>query len=66
MAPMSPPTDREANRLTARAARYARVGTQVGGVAARIAGTRLFGLEGQRGSNAAALASALGGLKARS
>ncbi|QJP16778.1 AarF/ABC1/UbiB kinase family protein [Starkeya sp. ORNL1] len=63
MAPMSPPTDREANRLTARAARYARVGTQVGGVAARIAGTRLFGLEGQRGSNAAALASALGGLK---
>jgi predicted unusual protein kinase regulating ubiquinone biosynthesis (AarF/ABC1/UbiB family) len=60
---MSPPDDREANRLTARAARYARVGTQVGGVAARIAGTRLFGLEGQRGSNAAALASALGGLK---
>ncbi|MDF2996846.1 MAG: hypothetical protein K0R27_2483 [Xanthobacteraceae bacterium] len=60
---MSPPDDREANRLTARAARYARVGTQVGGVAARIAGTRLFGLEGQRGTNAAALASALGGLK---
>jgi predicted unusual protein kinase regulating ubiquinone biosynthesis (AarF/ABC1/UbiB family) len=63
MPAMSPPDDREANRLTARAARYARVGTQVGGVAARIAGTRLFGLEGQRGTNAAALASALGGLK---
>ena len=55
--------DREANRLSARAYRYARVGTRVGGVAARIAGTRLFGLEGQRGGNAAALAAALGGLK---
>jgi hypothetical protein len=29
------PADREANRLSARAARYARVGTNVGGVAAR-------------------------------
>jgi len=55
--------DREANRLTARAARYARVGTRVGGVAARIAGTRLLGLDNQRGGNAAALAAALGGLK---
>lgn len=60
---MSEPTDREANRLTARAARYARVGTNIGGVAARIAGTRLFGMQGQRGGNAAALAAALGGLK---
>jgi predicted unusual protein kinase regulating ubiquinone biosynthesis (AarF/ABC1/UbiB family) len=32
-------------------------------VAARIAGTRLFGMEGQGASNAAALAQALGGLK---
>jgi predicted unusual protein kinase regulating ubiquinone biosynthesis (AarF/ABC1/UbiB family) len=55
--------DREANRLSARAARYARVGANVGGVAARIAGTRLFGLDGQDASNAAALAQALGGLK---
>lgn len=55
--------DSEANRLSARAARYARVGAKVGGVAARIAGTRLLGLEGQRGGNAAALAAALGGLK---
>lgn len=55
--------DPEANRLSARAARYARVGTRIGGVAARIAGTRLFGMEGQRGGNAAALAAALGGLK---
>ncbi|MBB3773062.1 putative unusual protein kinase regulating ubiquinone biosynthesis (AarF/ABC1/UbiB family) [Angulomicrobium tetraedrale] len=55
--------DREANRLSARAVRYARVGARVGGVAARIAGTRILGLEGQRGGNAAALAAALGGLK---
>ncbi len=52
--------DEEANRLSARAARYARVGVNVGGVAARIAGSRLLG--GQDG-NAAALGRALGGLK---
>ena len=56
-------SDREANRFSARAARYARVGANVGGVAARIAGARLFGLDGQDASNAAALAQALGGLK---
>jgi predicted unusual protein kinase regulating ubiquinone biosynthesis (AarF/ABC1/UbiB family) len=55
--------DREANRFSARAARYARVGANVGGVAARIAGTRLFGFEGQDAGNAAALASVLGGMK---
>ena len=55
--------DREANRFSARAARYARVGANVGGVAARIAGARLFGLELDRAGNAAALAAALGGLK---
>nr|WP_245404862.1 AarF/ABC1/UbiB kinase family protein [Ancylobacter gelatini] len=49
--------------MTARAARYARVGARVGGVAARIAGTRMLGLEGRREGNAAALAAALGGLK---
>jgi predicted unusual protein kinase regulating ubiquinone biosynthesis (AarF/ABC1/UbiB family) len=58
-----PDTDREANRFSARAARYARVGTHVGGVAARIAGTRFFGLKGEEASNAALLAQALGGLK---
>ena len=31
-------TDREANRFSARAARYARVGANMSGVAARIAG----------------------------
>ncbi len=56
-------TDREANRFSARAARYARVGANVGGVAARIAGARLLGLELDRGRNALELAAALGGLK---
>lgn len=55
--------DSERNRFTARAARYARVGANVGGVAARMAGARLFGLELDRGKNAAELAAALGGLK---
>src|SRR3954452_2492918 len=55
--------DPEANRLSARAARYARVGANVGGVAARMAGARLFGFRGEDASNAALLAQALGGLK---
>ncbi len=56
-------TDRERNRLTARARRYARVGANVGGVAARVAGARLFGLPLDRAGNALELAAALGGLK---
>jgi predicted unusual protein kinase regulating ubiquinone biosynthesis (AarF/ABC1/UbiB family) len=56
-------TDTERNRLSARAARYARVGANVGGVAARIAGARFFGLTLDRGRNAIELAAALGGLK---
>src|SRR5215471_12119992 len=56
--------DTEANRFSARAARYARVGANVGGVAAKIAATRLFGNNnGSADGNAAALAAALGGLK---
>jgi predicted unusual protein kinase regulating ubiquinone biosynthesis (AarF/ABC1/UbiB family) len=55
--------DEEQNRLSARAARYVRVGTNVGAVAARVASQRLFGLESDEGKNAAALAAALGGLK---
>ena len=57
------PNDVERNRLSARAARYARVGTNVGGVAARIAGARFFGIALDRGENALALAAALGNLK---
>jgi predicted unusual protein kinase regulating ubiquinone biosynthesis (AarF/ABC1/UbiB family) len=55
--------DREANRFTARAARYARVGANMGGVAARMAGSRLLGRDDRDASDAAALAQALGGLK---
>ena len=56
-------TDREKNRFSARAKRYAKVGTGVGGVAARMAGARLFGTRVDRASNAIGLAAALGGLK---
>src|SRR5829696_8590651 len=58
-----PDSDREANRFSARAARYARVGANMSGVAARVAGARLFGFKGEDASNAAALTRALGGLK---
>ncbi|MEM9028374.1 MAG: AarF/UbiB family protein [Pseudomonadota bacterium] len=53
----------EENRLSARAARYARVGTNIGGVAARVAGQRLFGFSPDNAKDAADLARALGGLK---
>src|SRR6185436_17128811 len=56
-------SDRERNRLTARAMRYGRVGANVGGIAARIATRRLFGLDPDRDKDAASLAAALGGLK---
>ncbi|MFG1394316.1 ABC1 kinase family protein [Xanthobacter agilis] len=55
--------DDERNRFSARAARYAKVGANMGGVAARIAGNRLLGRGDRAGDNAAALAAALGGLK---
>lgn len=56
-------TDREQNRLSGRLSRYARVGANVGGVAARVAGARLFGRDLSDARNAADLAAALGGLK---
>ncbi|MCA0399251.1 MAG: AarF/ABC1/UbiB kinase family protein [Proteobacteria bacterium] len=61
---MSDTSDTEQNRFTARASRYARVGANMGGVAARIAGSMLTGRSsaGDR-ANAAALTRALGGLK---
>ncbi|HUO53299.1 MAG TPA: AarF/UbiB family protein, partial [Rhodoblastus sp.] len=59
--------DDEANRLSARAARYLAVGTQMGGFAggfaARLAAARLLGQSRGRASDAEALARALGGLK---
>jgi len=56
-------SDSEQNRFSARAKRYARVGVNVGGVAARVAGARFFGMDLDRAKNAAELAAALGGLK---
>jgi len=55
--------DSEKNRFSARAARYARVGANVGGVAARYAGRRILGATPNRAGEASALASALGNLK---
>jgi predicted unusual protein kinase regulating ubiquinone biosynthesis (AarF/ABC1/UbiB family) len=57
------PSDREKNRFSARAARYARVSANVGGVAARYAGRRLLGGEPDRAREANTLSSALGRLK---
>ncbi len=56
-------SDDEENRLTARAARYMKVGTNVGAIAAKVAGQRLFGMEGDDRKTAMDLAAALGGLK---
>jgi predicted unusual protein kinase regulating ubiquinone biosynthesis (AarF/ABC1/UbiB family) len=60
---MPPTDDREKNRFSARARRYANVGTKVGSVAARMAGARLMGKPQDRDANAIGLAAALGGLK---
>ena len=58
-----PDRDTEANRFSARAARYARVGANVGGIAARFAAKRMLGIDRGRARNAAELAATLGGLK---
>ena len=50
------PTDSEKNRFSARARRYAKVGSKVGGVAARMAGQRLVGAKPDRAGNARARA----------
>lgn len=55
--------DPEQNRLSRRLGRYARVGANVGGVAARVAGARLMGRDLGDAKNGAELARALGGLK---
>ncbi|MBM3517464.1 MAG: AarF/ABC1/UbiB kinase family protein [Alphaproteobacteria bacterium] len=55
--------DREAASLTGRMRRYARVGSAVGGLAARLAGERYLGVPLDRERHAAELRRALGGLK---
>jgi predicted unusual protein kinase regulating ubiquinone biosynthesis (AarF/ABC1/UbiB family) len=53
----------DADSLGGRLKRYARVGTTMGGLAARFAGNRLLGLTIDRPEHAAELTAALGGLK---
>jgi len=53
----------EENTLAGRVARYARVSTAVGGLAARMAGERYLGLKIDRDAHARELRAALGGLK---
>ncbi len=60
---MNSPDDPESNRMSARARRYASVGARVGGVAARVAGSRLTGGRGLTSGNGDALVAALGTLK---
>jgi predicted unusual protein kinase regulating ubiquinone biosynthesis (AarF/ABC1/UbiB family) len=55
--------DDERNRFTARAARYARVGGDVSGVAAKIVGSRLLGRALDDEKTAAEITAVLGGLK---
>ncbi len=55
--------DDERNRFTARAARYARVGADVSGVAAKMLAARMTGRELDAEKNAAEITAVLGGLK---
>jgi len=58
------PTSSESeNTLGGRVKRYARVGTAMGGIATRMAGSRVLNLKVDREKNAEALKLALGGLK---
>ncbi|MEM1364743.1 MAG: hypothetical protein AAGH82_03240, partial [Pseudomonadota bacterium] len=61
--PASPANDGERNRFSARAGRYARVGSGMGGIAAKMAANRLLGRELDTNANAAEIAAALGNLK---
>ena len=56
-------TDSESNRFSRRMQRYARVGTNVGGAAAKLAGARVFGFDIDRAKNAEEFTAALGNLK---
>ena len=51
------------NNFAGRVRRYARVGSAMGGLAARLAGERYLGIQVDRGRHAADLKAALGGIK---
>ncbi|KZL20787.1 putative protein kinase UbiB [Pseudovibrio axinellae] len=55
--------DSEANRITARLGRYAKVGGNMSGIAAKLAAGRLFGWDQDPAKNATAIAGSLGELK---
>lgn len=55
--------DEESNRLGRRMKRYAQVGAGVGGLAAKVAGQRVFGITPDNDKTARELKTALGGLK---
>ena len=57
------PFSREDSRFGQRLKRYTQVGTQVGGLAAQLAGARVLGFSLDKGKHSAELKSALGGLK---
>ena len=59
----TPTRNDEDSTLAGRARRYARVGSAMGGIAARFAGNRLLGIELDRPEHAAELKMALSGLK---
>lgn len=63
MSPAMSDIDSERNSLGGRVRRYARVGTAVGGLAARVAGERYLGWSLDKGTHANDLKQALGGLK---
>ncbi|MEK9752871.1 MAG: AarF/UbiB family protein, partial [Rhodospirillaceae bacterium] len=54
---------KETNNLGGRVKRYAKVGVAASGFAAKVAGSRFFGMQIDKGANAAELQAALGGLK---
>lgn len=56
-------SDSEASTFGGRVKRYTRVSTAVGGLAARMAGEKVFGIKGDDAKRAADLRAALGGLK---
>ncbi len=63
MTPADETDYRDADSASDRLKRYARVGRAAGGLAAKVAGNRLLGMEFDKGRHASELQSALGGLK---
>ena len=63
MSPADDPGFDDKDSVTGRVKRYARVGAAAGGLAAKVAGNRFFGMAIDRAEHAGELQAALGGLK---